>query len=203
MLICAPLGFGFVRHLPMNVRPEFLYYDCDCVQADLRSPDVARVHQGPIGTDEFVWIARSADVRTFGMVTVRGNRCRGCAPKNLGVIELRVPGIASSHKNSTDGVSRAPSKTAVTGLIKPRILMQHRRENGAHREILDGAIGRRRAIALSIRRPPLSKCRFAVVCLADCRKPPPPRELNRIERPQRHDFEFLFRAKWRQLLTVL
>jgi hypothetical protein len=113
-----------VRDLFVDVRPEFLHHNRDRIEADLRSPHARGIAQGSIGGDEQVRIRRSADEGAPGMVAVGRDCGCGCAAHNFREVELRVPVVGASHEDPANGITGTREKTAVPGLIKPRILAQ-------------------------------------------------------------------------------
>ena len=70
------LGLGFMRHLAVNVGPEFLHNDRHRVIAELGRPDAGGVLQSPVRGNEHLRIRRRAHVPALGMVPIRRDGSR-------------------------------------------------------------------------------------------------------------------------------
>src|SRR5579872_327200 len=63
-------GLRFVRHFAMNIGPEFLHHDRDCVQSQLRLPGADCVGESSIGGNELVRVSGGAEECAPGMIAV-------------------------------------------------------------------------------------------------------------------------------------
>src|SRR5215470_16076120 len=125
------------------------------------------------------------------MVAVGGNAGGKGAAEDLRGVEGGMARIGPSDEDAADGVLRPVEEAALTILEVARVGFEHRRKNGAHHEILDGAVGDRRAVALAVAFGALTVSWLAVFCLADACDHCPIAELNWIESAARNELVFL------------
>src|SRR5208282_3045853 len=100
------------------------------------------------------------------MVAVSGNERRRRASGHFRKAELRMAAIASGDDGAAARVEHTMHKAAVPQLKKAGVLMQHRWKDRADHEILDGAVGKGRSVALAVTFSSLAISWFAVLCLA-------------------------------------
>lgn len=192
-----------VRHLAMDVGPEFLDGDRNRVERELRPPDAGCVPQSSIGRDKQVWVRRRAQERAVRVIGEGRNCRRRSATENLRGVELGMPGIPSSHNNSTDRIAGPVQEAARTGLEKTGILVERRGEDRSDHEVFNRAVCGGRPITFSVGRPALSVTRFAIFGLRDRSEQSPPGKLHRIERAASHHRKLLLCGERRNVRAVL
>lgn len=196
------VGFRFMGQFAVNIGPEFFDHDGNRVVTNLRSPYAGGIHQGSIRGNISRTI-RGAEHSAPGMITVGGDGRGERAADHFRIVELCAPGVGPGQENPAYGITRLVGKASGLRLIEARILMQDRGQNGAGKEVLNGAIGKGCHVTFSVGAPALPIGRFGIIRLIDSRQKCVPWILDVVETAACDDREFLFRRKGWKLSGIL
>src|SRR5208337_378304 len=129
-----------------------------------------------------------------------GNCCGNCTACQLGVVELGFPGVGAREYDPQCNATKTVKERPFTQLVKARILMEHRWQDGAHHEVLDCGVGEGGPVALPIALKALSVAGIIIFSLIDSGDKAHVRVLEGVERSQGHQLEFLSSCKRRDIL---
>ncbi len=165
----------------MDVRPELFHLETDGVPPDLCSPNIGTAPERP----------------GAGMVCI-GDGCGRATSEDFGEVELSLTRVRAGDQNPQASVRDPVEKPSFSQLVVPRVLSQHRREDGGGHEVLDRVVGKRQGVAFTIAFKPLPEGGVRVASLVDSCFEAEEREFEGVKRPLRHQLEFLLGRKRRQ-----